>query len=390
MHSNPQRANALEPARKVSQPRETGLVRAFLLLTGIGLAATIPSGVLQAEGPRPVIRLEPGETTEQLMLLGAGPGTHFAAEGVVAYGGISGHFIVPPRFRLFSDPKRDPAKRLGYASMAELERKELSNAECYPVQLRDMESPSLSGVTVIGMQARELPWRVMKAMWDGDALVVRGCRGDVTVSDVWFENVEDGFGPQPDLRSWTLENAYMRYIRDDAIENDDLIPGTIRNCLIDGCFVFLSQRPDEEQTTEAVTVVEDCVVHVEAQPHDGFENREWRDQYIEFGTDGIGRSPGMAFKWSEGCGTVRVSDTVIRIDAMSASGPKDMIFPPGTYENVVLVWTGPGDYPAPLPPGVRLTRDLTAWRHARQQWIDRLPALHPATARLKAALSLNP
>ena len=60
-----------------------------------------------------------------------------------------------------------------------------------------------------------------------------------------------------------------------------------------------------------------------------------------------------------------------------------MTFPEGTYRNVTVIWMGKGSYPAPLPQGVTISRDLELWKTARQAWIDRLPADHPATGLLK-------
>jgi len=291
-----------------------------------------------------------------------------------------------PQFRLLTDPAYDPAAGIGYPPTEELAALRRPNADVYPLQVRDMESPSLSGAAVVGVQPRELPWRVMKTVYDGDGLVVRHCTGHAVVSDVYFENVEDGFGPQEHLERWTLRRAYMRYIRDDAVENDYLIPGEIVDSLIDGCFVFLSHRPEEEVASETVTAVRRCLVHVEAQPHDGYEERGWRDRYIAIGEDGIGRAPGMLFKWQEGAGSVVVEDSVLRVDEVAWSGPDDMGFPPGVYRNVTLVWLGPGPYPQPLPPGVTLTRDLRVWEEARDAWIRALDPEHPAAPILRSEL----
>lgn len=66
-------------------------------------------------------------------------------------------------------------------------------------------------------------------------------------------------------------------------------------------------------------------------------------------------------------GTVTMRDTVIRIDAVSRTGPKPMSFAPGQYENVTLVWLGPGNYPRPLPPGVTQIKDVGVWHRARAE-----------------------
>lgn len=350
----------------------------------IGSLGLLPADAGDPGGdPLRTIVLEPGLYPDQIMLLDQPPRTHFDASGVKLLGGGPSIFPKVPEFRLLSDPSRNPAAGVGYESTEILRVKRLPNAAVYPIQLRDMESPSLSGVTVVGTQPRELPWRIMKTIYDGDALVVRGCTGRAEVSDVHFENVEDGFGPQADLAFWSLRRAYMRHIRDDAVENDYLIDGEILDCLIDGCFVFLSHRTDGEEGADIVTTIRDCIVHVEAQAHDGYEEREWRNRYIAVGDDGIGRAPGMIFKWMEDGGTVVVENCVFRVDAISWSGPDDMGFPPGVYRDTVLVWTGKGPYPAPLPPGVTLTRDLRVWEKAREAWIRRLPTEHPAAKALR-------
>lgn len=343
---------------------------------------------LQAESVK-VVTLEPRETDEQLWLEGEPASTHFDGRGVVVYGGISHRFLIPPKFALFTDPKRDPRNGYGYPTVREMEPWELSNAERYPIQVRDMESPSIEGFSVHGVQSRDLPWRVVKNLWDGDGIVVRHCTGRAVVRNMVMENVEDGFGPQEHLDAWSLSGTYMRYIRDDAIENDDLISGQIDDCLIDGCFVFLSHRPDEERPSTVVTQIRNTLVHVQAQPHDGVENRPWRDRNITIGDDGIGRAPGMLFKWYGGGGSVVVENCVFLVDGVAFSGPGDMRFPPGKYRNVTLIWRGQGNYPAPLPRGVKETRDISLWERAREAWIGKLAPDHPAYAVLVAPEEQN-
>lgn len=255
--------------------------------------------------------------------------------------------------------------------------RELLNEQIYPLQLRDSRDVSLLGVSVIGLQSPDLPWRVVKEMWDGDALLVKHCEGTVTVQDVFFRNIEDGFGPGEGLDHWTLERAWMEEIRDDVIENDDLVPGQILNCLIDGCFVFLSQRAPDGRVAELTTVVRDSLIRITAQPHDGAEGKPWRDRFIVTGEDGIGRAPGMFFKWADSSGRVEMKNCILHMGAVSINGPDDMRFPPGVYKNVTLVWTGKEPYPVPLPAGVTVTSDEEVWHMARREWINRLADSHP-------------
>ena len=346
---------------------------------GAFLPCAVLSSVLFAlsSGWGDTVRLGPEERTGQVYLEEGEPGTVFDATGLVIRSGRSKHFSPPPRFLLYSAAKHDPESGAGYPSTEELEAMELPNEEIYPMQLRDLDSPSLRGATVIGQQSRELPWRVVKSMWDGDALHVKGCRGRVVVSDVYWENVEDGLGPLEGLESWSLRDSCLRYIRDDAIESDDLIPGEVVNCLIDGCFTFLSQRSEPPRRAEITTTIRDCLIHVQSQPHDGIPGKQWRDRNIRMGDDGIGRAPGMLFKWGRGAGEVEMTNCLVKIDAVSVNGDGDMEFPPGRYDNVTLIWLGEGRYPRPLPEGVTLRRDASLWEEARSEWIAKLPAEHP-------------
>lgn len=324
-----------------------------------------------------VKEIPPGDYFEQIYLEDLSEGTHVVATGVRIYGGKTDQFTTLPKFSLHSARERDPENGIGYPDTSVLVTRELPNEQIYPLQLRDSKNLSLSGVSVIGLQSRELPWRVMKEMWDGDALLVKHCEGTVTVKDVYFSNTEDGFGPGRGLKHWTLERAWMENIRDDAIENDDLIPGEVVNCLIEGCFVFLSQRCPEGRTAELTTVVRDSLIHITAQPHDGAEGKPWRDRFIVMDADGIGRAPGMFFKWANSAGRVEVKNCILRMDAVSINGPDDMRFPPGKYENVTLVWTGREPYPVPLPSGVEVISDTSVWEEAKAAWIANLPETHP-------------
>ncbi len=319
--------------------------------------------------------LPAGEYRDQVFLDELADGTHVRAHGVTIYGGESDHFSTLPRFALHS--ARDPENGIGYADSSYLETQDLPNEEIYPLQLRDAKNLSLSGVAVIGVQSLDLPWRVVKEMWDGDALLAKHCEGMLKVKDVYFRNTEDGLGPGEGLDHWTLERAWMENIRDDAIENDDLVPGEVINCLIDGCFVFLSQRAPDGRVNELTTVVRDSLIRVSAQAHDGAEQKPWRDRFIVMGEDGIGRAPGMIFKWAGSSGRVEMHDCILTMDAISINGPDEMRFPPGTYENVTLVWAGEGPYPVPLPSGVSVTTDVDVWRKARASWIENLPESHP-------------
>lgn len=67
-----------------------------------------------------------------------------------------------------------------------------------------------------------------------------------------IHNVQDGWRPRetrafrprayPNTGSFAMRNCYVTGIRDDCIENDEFLPGTIEDCLFDGTFTFYSEQ----------------------------------------------------------------------------------------------------------------------------------------------------
>jgi hypothetical protein len=250
---------------------------------------------------------------------------------------------------------------------------EASQDEKYPVSLKGgPEGVCVLGGSVVGTQPRELPWRFMKKCYDGDAVHIESA-GPMVVDGLYSENVEDTFGPRGGGYR-IIRNAYAKYLRDDFVENDGLLSGEIDDCLVEGAHVFISARPGRQAAERAYAAKKDnpphvrvrnTLVHIPPMPYDGDMKLADQDHIVD------GMSGGKLFKWSPAGGTLDVADCVFRLDMMSPNGPKSMSFPGGTYKNVTLVWLGDGNYPAPLPEGVTVTRDVSVWEKARAAWIER-------------------
>jgi len=219
------------------------------------------------------------------------------------------------------------------------------------------------GGSVRGTISHTLTWDDVKSNYDSDGLRLEGTDWLASFG-LRVQNIEDGFAPrvasdtqQDNTVRFLLSGARMNWIRDDAIEDDYLMSGVIRNVLIDGTNRFLSARPSESQTYTnhgMVVRIEHALVHMKAMPNG-------RDQ-----EDGVGF--GAIFKWSDAAGTVEMSDSIFLLDEQPI---QDEPFPSGTYSHVTLV-LGPdfiGRYPGPLPDGVKTTRHMRVWREARNAWI---------------------
>jgi hypothetical protein len=230
------------------------------------------------------------------------------------------------------------------------------------------------GGRIVGQQSRELAWRMVKDKWDGNGLTVRG-PGVSTVEGMYLDNLHDAISPIDGVTKWIVKDVYAKYTRDDFVENDRLQPGLIEDTLVDGTFTFVSNRPgaagggfscNGRQSDPALVVeIRKTLVWMERQPYDGdMKGTPSKDPIKD------GRGGGAIFKWSECGGRVIMSDSIILIESIPATGgAKAMVFPPGMYTNVTVVWRGAGDYPVALPAGVRVTQDLSVWTSARQAWL---------------------
>jgi hypothetical protein len=250
---------------------------------------------------------------------------------------------------------------------------EASEAEKYPLALRGGPAGVfVLGGTVIGRQPRELPWRFLKRSYDGDAVRVESS-GEMVVDGLYAENIEDVVSPRGS-GFWTVRGVYGKYVRDDFVENDGLLSGEIIDCLVDGCHVLVSARPGAKAAERAIAekinhppkvTIRDTLCHVEPLPYDGDMKLEDRETIVD------GKAGGKLFKWSPAGGTLEVENCVFRVDVISPQGAKSMSFPEGSYRNVTLVWLGAGDYPAPVPEGMTVTRDVLVWDRARSDWLKK-------------------
>lgn len=251
-----------------------------------------------------------------------------------------------------------------------------------PLVVRDTSLASrdvfVYGGDFVGKQHPGLVWRVVKSMYTGDAIHVCGS-GRIIVDGVKMFNVEDGFSPRGDAY-WIIRNAYARDVRDDFVENDGLLAGEIRDCLVDGAFVFLSSRPGREGKADPtkvtaenkrkwkdnVVLVEDTLVYCKAYPWDGDVKGGKLAHVVD------GKVSGNHFKWDSLAGKLVVRNCIFMIDTVFASGVRTMEFPEdGVYQNNTIVWLGEGEYPAAVPEGTQVTKERSVWETAREAWFRR-------------------
>jgi hypothetical protein len=211
------------------------------------------------------------------------------------------------------------------------------------------------GGSVVGRADPAASWQTLKDTADGAALLMVGS-DTLSSYDLHASNVFDMFRPRPpdgnlNGASFLLQGCYGTGIRDDAVENDDEMTGTVRGCLFDGINSGVSIGQNVKNPS-AVTTIEDSTFIFRPMPNGR-------------APDGVGHA--ALFKQMGGGHVVMRNDIVCYQE--TPIGPDRLKnWMPGTYQNVTIV-LGPGfdgdgdgdftdlDHPGTLPPGVRQTRD---------------------------------
>lgn len=227
----------------------------------------------------------------------------------------------------------------------------------YPVVIDGTRNVVIGG-RVFGQQPRTDTWAQVHDGIGGGGLNMHITDYGVSY-DFRVDNVTDGIRPFPpaDLSGkFLIEGAYMTWIRDDAIEDDDEMSGTIRDVLVDGANNALSIG-QSVKNPNAVVNVENAIFILMPMRNDR-------------AADGVGHQ--TLFKQAPG-GRVNLTNVTVCMYENPITPSRIGIRPPGTWTNVVFVlgpgWVGPD--PA-VPSGATVSRDwqglcvnaANAWRAA--------------------------
>jgi len=244
-----------------------------------------------------------------------------------------------------------------------------------PVRIGGGSNICFSGAVIIGRLPPSTMW---SAMHDTYAMVVN------QASALTIENArifDYGDGPTMDAggdANWTFRGAYLKYMRDDCIENDFLNNGLIEDSFLDGCYDGVSSREysGAQDGSNNVVVMRNSLVRLQA---------------MDRAYGGTVPNHNAFWKWSGSIGPkVALYNNVFRADQRSQEGNGAGMYmapPPGKLadcENNVMVWLGSGSFPETLPttfngkPCFRLltgAEGLQFWNEAAARW----KANHPWT-----------
>ena len=230
----------------------------------------------------------------------------------------------------------------------------------YPINLSGGRGACIAGGTVLGQYGRRLSWEEMHDMnnagvaFDNVSFAVDGLRVD---------NVTDGIRPEDG--PFIVRQAWLSYVRDDCVENDHLQGGSIEDSLFDGCYVAISERPSPGMAVDGrndLLTIRRSLLRLEPMPgpRDGGAN--------ELGN-------GRFFKWSNNGTQLALHDNVFFAEKIAQDGASSMGVPDQlvSCSNNVMVWTGPGSYPAPLPSCFAVTTNRSVWDNAVTAWKQQHP-----------------
>jgi Ca2+-binding RTX toxin-like protein len=128
-----------------------------------------------------------------------------------------------------------------------------STVNPYPFQVLDAD-PGLKiiGGTINGQVSQTLDWE--DAYVNSAAVRIENAAG-VIIQDWDISRPWDGIRITGDSDGFTIKNVWIRDSRDDAVENDDVIGGTISNSLFDGVFSGISLGDGDVDGSDNVVTI---------------------------------------------------------------------------------------------------------------------------------------
>jgi hypothetical protein len=258
----------------------------------------------------------------------------------------------------------------------------------WPLRVNGATNACIRGGAVVGDTPMEIPWGVRYANGNAAGITVGpgyvGPTPGPVVQEVRFHNTGDGLRVGSKTRNFVFRGNWVTASYDDCIENDGKSGGLAEDNLLDGCFdVFSARNRNNIARVGEVWTIKDNLVRLAPIP--GWPSKAPR------------KAPAHAqvFKWQIGSLPVRLINNIFALaegartqfgsvyDPFSIPGTRFQLSDWKRYvlesRGNVIVWSGPGSYPFPVPPGFTVTTKKEVWEKAKKAWLAR----HPAVARIQ-------
>lgn len=238
---------------------------------------------------------------------------------------------------------------------------------------------TILGGVIDGQIPLDWSWTVTHAF--GGSAFYTVATGRQTIDGARIHNVQDGWRPRetpefrprayPNTGSFVMRNCYVTGVRDDCIENDEFLPGTIEDCLFDGAFTFYSEQ---NETTNGVRTEELLTIGPDESPDILITRTLVRLDVTSGGETG----PGTWFKthgYKSPNHRIVLTDCVFAASVKPRTGWKKVNFPKtAEYRGTnYLLWLGEvGAFDGKVPEGIKFLEGDAArakWHDSRNRWL---------------------
>ena len=126
------------------------------------------------------------------------------------------------------------------------------HSNAYPVLVYNAPNVVIKGGTILGNIDQKSDWTDVYAMGNSAAIRTEDAPG-ASIRDWRISNTWDAVRVSWNSANFVIEGVWASDIRDDAVENDRLQSGTIRDSLFDGAFSGISIDPDNANPVDGHT-----------------------------------------------------------------------------------------------------------------------------------------
>ena len=231
----------------------------------------------------------------------------------------------------------------------------------YPFSVRDSSDVTMQGGTINGEVSLELDW---EDAYVNSAAVYSRNVDDVVIRDWTIDRAWDAIRVRSESDgTFEIDRVHLTNIRDDGVENDDGLSGTISNSLFDGVFVGVSLADGGTgDRTDNVVTLDNVMIRMESFEYKGEETHQSIFKTVE------GVSPKLS-----------LHDCVFAIEDVDHAGQGRLQIAwdnvVSSSDNVFLNLSDdplPDDYPMP-PEGFTVLQGQEArdyWETARAEFVD--------------------
>jgi Ca2+-binding RTX toxin-like protein len=191
---------------------------------------------------------------------------------------------------------------------------------------------------------------------------------NAVIKNWWIDKPWDGIRPNGNSQNFTIESVYISNGRDDAVENDDALGGTVRDSLFDGVFSGISTADGDMDGSDNTLVMDDMMLRMKSYLYKGEVTH------------------GSPFKLDKNTGSAELNphlkfiNSVVAIENVNHEGQTRLAhaWDRMTTDSTGNVFRNPSDTPLPAsypkPPfGWTILQGQAArdyWEKAKAAWLD--------------------